>query len=158
MRHVISLGVLLYAVWLLMSGHYTPLLLGIGVACTVLTVWIAHVMATIDHEGHPIHLAIGGISFWPWLMWEIIKANIDVARIILSPSLPISPSVFTTRASQSDELGRVVYGNSITLTPGTVTIGMEGDELTVHALTRTSAAGVQTGDMDRRVSKLMGEP
>ncbi len=140
-----------------MSGHYDSLLLSLGVASALLAVWIARRMETIDKEGHPIHLAVRGLTYAPWLLWQIIKSNIDVARIILHPRLPISPVVFSTRAGQSDELGRVVYGNSITLTPGTVTIGLEGDELLVHALTRDSANGVKNGEMDRRVRRFMGE-
>ncbi|WP_198409174.1 Na+/H+ antiporter subunit E [Magnetospira sp. QH-2] len=152
-----SLGAILLAFWLMMSGHYGGLMISLGVASVVVTVWIAHRMETTDHEGHPMHLAVRGMTFWPWLYWEIIKSNIDVAKIILSPKMPISPQVFVTKASQSDELGRVVYANSITLTPGTVTMGIDDDQLEVHALTRDTAAGVQTGDMDRRVCKLMGE-
>jgi multicomponent Na+:H+ antiporter subunit E len=115
-------------------------------------------MEVIDHEGHPIHLGIRALTYFPWLFKEIAVSNLDVARAILGRDMPIEPRVFNVRASQTDELGRVSYANSITLTPGTVTVGLEDDLLTVHALTTKSREGLLTGEMDRRVSAMMGEP
>ena len=153
----ISLWVFLYVFWLLLSGHYTPLLMGFGAVSCTLVVYIAHRMDVIDHEGHPSHLSIRILPYWAWLCWEIVKANFDVAKVILSPKMPISPVMFKTKASQSQELGQVIYANSITLTPGTVTVAMEDGVLEVHALTKEGAEGVLTGDMDRRVSVVKGE-
>jgi multicomponent Na+:H+ antiporter subunit E len=74
----------------------------------------------------------------------------------LSPSLPISPTIIHVRASQKSDLGKVIYGNSITLTPGTVAIDIDGDKIEVHALTREAAQALRDGDMDRRVTRLEG--
>ena len=156
MQRTVTLGGVLFVVWLLLSGHFEPLLLGLGVASVVVVLIVARRMEVIDREGHPIHLTWRAIGYWPWLLWEIVKANIDVARVILRPRMPIQPNVFTVPGSQRSELGNVIYANSITLTPGTVTIALESGKLTVHALTRDAAAGVETGEMDRRVSAMEG--
>jgi multicomponent Na+:H+ antiporter subunit E len=113
-------------------------------------------MDVIDHEGHPIHLGWRSIFYWPWLIWEILKSNVQMARVILGRSMPIQPAVFKVRGSQKSELGHVIYGNSITLTPGTVTIGLDQGELTIHALTKPAADGLKSGGMDRRVTAMMG--
>lgn len=153
---IISLAVVLSVLWLLLSGHYNPLLLGLGVASVVLTLIVSVRMGVTDREGHPIHLALRGMIYWPWLIKEIVVANIDVAKAILGLTDAIKPSLFTVKASQHTDLGKTIYANSITLTPGTVTIGMSGDELTIHALTPAAREGLDTGEMDRRVALVEG--
>lgn len=157
MASSISLWVFLFVFWFLLSGHTEPLLLGFGAFSCALVVYIAHRMDVIDHEGHPSHLSFKIIPYWIWLCWEIIKANIDVAKVIISPKMPISPVMFKTKASQTRELGQVIYANSITLTPGTIAVDLEDGVLEIHALTIEGAEGVLTGDMDRRVCKVKGE-
>ncbi len=156
MLHALSLGLVLYGLWLLLSGHFEPLLLGLGVASVIVVVLIARRMDLIDHEGHPIHLSWRFILYMPWLGWEIVKANIDIARVIVRPKMAISPAVLRLKATQKSELGHVIYANSITPTPGTVTIGLEEGVLSVHALTREAAEGLKSGDMDRRVAAVEG--
>lgn len=157
MVHAISLALVLFALWLLLSGHYVPLLIGLGALSVLLVVTIALRMDVVDREGHPIHLSPKALLYWPWLGWEIVKANLDVARRILSPTLPISPTVIRLKASQKSDLGRVIYANSITLTPGTVSIDIDGEHIEVHALTREAAQALRTGDMDRRVTRFEGD-
>ena len=156
MLHTLSLGLVLYLLWMLLSGHTEPLLLWLGLASVTVTVLIANRMDVIDHEGHPIHLSLKGITYWPWLLWEIAKANVDVARVILRRDMPIEPAMLDIEGSQKSELGFVIYGNSITLTPGTVTVDLGGGKLQVHALTRLAADGLLSGEMDRRVTLLGG--
>ncbi len=157
MVHAISLALVLFALWLLLSGHYVPLLIGLGALSVLLGVTIALRMDVVDREGHPIHLSPKALLYWSWLAWEIVKSNVDVARRILSPTLPISPTVIRLKASQNSELGKVIYANSITLTPGTVSIDIDGDKIEVHALTREAAQALRTGDMDRRVTRFEGD-
>ncbi|MCW8861469.1 MAG: Na+/H+ antiporter subunit E [Rhodospirillales bacterium] len=155
MLRSLSLGAVLFATWLLLSGFYDdPLLLGLGVVSTVLVVYIAHRMDVIDHEGHPVQLSFGGVMYWPWLLWEIVKSNIGVAKVILSPSMPATPVFFKIKSSQKTDLGRTIYANSITLTPGTITVAIDGEDFLIHALTREGAKGVMSGKMDRKVSRL----
>ncbi|MEW5727425.1 MAG: Na+/H+ antiporter subunit E [Pseudomonadota bacterium] len=158
MGRAVSLAVVMALLWLALSGHFEPWLLGLGGASAVLVAWIAHRLEAVDHEGHPLHLAPRGLGYWPWLMVEIVKANLDVARAILSSPASVDPSVFRVKAGQRDELGLVIHANSITLTPGTVTMDVEPDGwLTVHALTPATRAGVESGEMDRRVSRFVGD-
>ncbi len=156
MLHALSLGAFLYGLWLLLSGHFEPLLLGLGAASVVVVVLIARRMDLVDHEGHPVHLSWRFILYLPWLGWEIVKANIDIARVIVRPRMAIGPAVLRLKATQKSELGHVIYANSITLTPGTVTIGLDAGVLSVHALTREAAEGLKSGDMDRRVAAVEG--
>lgn len=158
MLHAISLGLVLFGLWLLLSGLFTTLLLGLGVGSVIAVVWIAHRMDVIDHEGHPIHLTARAVFFWPWLLKKIIKANFDIARVIVSRKMPIDPTVIRVKATQETELGQVVYGNSITLTPGTVTIDIDKDIMTIHALTLDAAEGLMSGEMDRRVTNMEDYP
>ncbi|MBT5058767.1 MAG: Na+/H+ antiporter subunit E [Gemmatimonadetes bacterium] len=156
MGRLLSLIVLLFGTWLLWSGIYQPLTIGFGVVSCLFVAWLSARMGIADEEGTPIHLVPRLILYVPWLVWAIVKSNIDVARRILRPSLPISPRLVKIKASQQNDLGRVVYANSITLTPGTVTVDIEGDELTIHALTAEAEADLLTGEMDRRVTNLQG--
>ena len=155
MLHAFSMGLVLYVLWLLLSGIFEPLLLGLGVASCIVVLYIAHRMDVIDREGHPIDLTWRTVLYFPWLIWEIVKANIDVALAIVRPAMAIEPRLLDIEAAQKDDLGRVIYANSITLTPGTVTIATEGSAFTVHALTRAAAKGLESGDMDRRVSAMV---
>lgn len=142
------------AIWLMFSGHYTPLLIGLGIASVLLSVWISLRMEVVYYEGNPIAISFAAIGYFPWLIWEIIKSNIDVAKRILSPSLPINPRVFRVTASQRTAVGRTIYANSITLTPGTVTIQVRGNEFEVHALTSDTEESLRTGKMDARVARM----
>lgn len=156
MIRVVSLVVVLAVVWLLLSGHTDALLLSLGAASCLLVAWIAHRMEVVDHEGHPVHISWRAPMYWLWLGWKIIEANIDVARRILHPALPVSPTVFKVHSSQKSDLGRVTYANSITLTPGTVSLSLSADEIEVHALSREAAAELMQGEMDRLVTRFEG--
>ena len=155
-RHILML-LIMFGVWLLWSGHYSfdhMLVLGLGVVSCVFVVYMANRMDIVDEEGHPIHLLFQLLLYIPWLLWAIVKANIDVAKRVLNPSLPISPCMVRIKATQKTDLTRVIFANSITLTPGTVSVELVGDDILVHALTREAAEDVQSGDMDRRVTSL----
>jgi len=154
MVHVVGLGSSLIAFWLLMSGHYTPLIISLGGASVLLVLYIAHRMDLYDHETFPFHLKSKIFPYWAWLTREIFKANLHVAKVILKPSLPLAPRIVRVKATQTSDLGKVIYANSITLTPGTVSIDIEGDEIIVHALNQELADGVLNDDMDERVSAL----
>lgn len=159
MRILLSLAVVLFGVWLLWSGRYSidrSLVLALGVVSCLTVVAIVRRMGIVDSEAHPIHLAARALAYVPWLLFVIVRSNIDVALRILSPGMPISPTLVKTRASQKHALGRVIYANSITLTPGTVSVEVEDDAILVHALTRESAEELLDGGMDRRVTAVEG--
>ncbi len=152
--YAIALGVVLAAVWLLWSGHTDALLLSFGAVSVAATVGLSRRLGLLDDEGVPLGPLPRFLAYQPWLVLEIFKANVDVARRILSPSMPIRPSLIRVRASQKTDVMRVLYANSITLTPGTVTLEVEEDVLTIHALTDEAAAGVFEGTMDRKVARV----
>ena len=155
--HALYLGGVLFAVWLLLSGHYTPFMLILGLVSCVAVIAITRRMEVIDQEGHPVHLTWRALLYWPWLMVEIVKANIDVAKRILIPSIGISPTMIRIKTSQTSDLGKVIYANSITLTPGTISVEIANDEILVHALSKSGAEDLLSGEMDRRVTRMVGE-
>ncbi len=157
MSRGLIVGLSLTVFWLFLSGYFETLLLALGAASVLLCVFIAWRMDIHDREGHPLHLAARGLGYIPWLLKEIVLSNIHVARVILDPRLPINPKVVDVPANQQSELGHVIYANSITLTPGTVTIGLREGELSVHALTDSTREGLETGDMGRRVCEFEGD-
>lgn len=154
MFRAIGLGLVLLALWLLMSGIYQPLIIGLGLFSVALVVLISHRMDLIEREGMPFHLIMHIPKYWLWLFKEIVLANIHVARLILDPKLPISPSMIEVKATQNSDLGRVIHANSITLTPGTVSVELEGDVILVHAISKEAAEGTLEGGIDRRVTAL----
>lgn len=156
MVRAFSLAGTLLVFWLLLSGHYTPFVIGLGAASIVGVVLLARRMDVIDQEGHPIHLGAGAVWYWPWLLKEIVKSGWSVTRIILHPRLPIEPTMVRFRPGQRTQVGLATHANSITLTPGTISIDVGADEFLVHALTREGAEGVRSGDMDGRVSRFEG--
>lgn len=145
------------AAWLLWSGIYKPLLLGLGLASVATCVYLAIRMRAIDGEGsgftimdHLHQLA----SYWPWLIKEIAKSNVDVTKAVLASKIDVDPVLVRLKPTQKTRMGRVIYGNSITLTPGTITVDMKDELLLVHALSQEGADGLAEGEMDRRVSAL----
>ena len=149
----LSAIVVLFLFWLLLSGYFEPFLLAAGVGSSVAVVWLAHRMNVIDQEGHPVRLGWRALTYWPWLFKEIAKSAWDVSRIILNPRLPISPQLVRVKTTQKTTVGVVTYANSITLTPGTISVEVQQGEILVHALTAEGAAGLAAGDMDRRVTR-----
>ncbi len=156
MLHIISLSAGLFGLWLLLSGIFKPLIIFFGVVSVLLVVWLARRMDLVDHEAVPVQLTGGILGYWIWLAKEIAVANYAVARVILDPKLPISPVMVRVKATQKTDVGRVIHANSITLTPGTVSVELEGDEILVHALTQELADGTMEGSIDRRVTAVEG--
>ena len=111
------LFVFYFVIWLLLSGHYDPLLLTLGVLSCIICLYVTWKAKFIDEEGLPLHLLIRLPIYTLWLFKEIIKANIDTAKIIILNNP--DPQNFRVKSSQKTEAGKVTYANSITLTPGT---------------------------------------
>ena len=156
---VVSLAMALFVFWILLSGHFDAFLLGSGAVAAVLVALFGVRLGYADSEGHPAELILPGLLYWPWLIKEIVSSTIDVARIIVDPRLPISPRLVAVRPSQKTAVGVVTYANSITLTPGTITVEVDRHDrrFIVHALTAAGAAGLEAGDMDRRVAAFEGK-
>ena len=154
MRHTIILSISLSVFWLLNSEHSTDYMLSLGVISIAFVVYIAHRMDVVDHESQPVHLTLKIPAYYTWLIKEIILANLVVVKHIWLGNKSISPVIATISASQKTEIGKVIYANSITLTPGTVSVNLEGDRIMVHALLQESINDLESGEMDRRVVQL----
>lgn len=150
MQHRLSVLLVLSLIWLMNSGHYSALLLSLGLLSVCFAVWIAERMDVIDHESQPIHLTARVPSYWLWLAKNILLSNIDVVIRIWRGPKAISPCLATLPAEQASDMGKVIYANSINLTPGTLAIELEDGHVLVHALTEQSMADLQQGEMARR--------
>ena len=152
-------GLTLFAFWLLLSGLFTPFLIAAGAVCALAALALGQRMEVLDREGHPLHLSLRiALSYWPWLLKEIVKSGWEVSLAILHPKLPITPTLVRFRASQTTDLGLVIHANSITLTPGTICVAIDGREFLVHALLHSGVESTCSGsDMDRRVAALEGD-
>jgi len=154
LSRIAGLWIVLYGLWLLLSGHFDLLFLAFGAGTCTAAVYVAVRMGVLEGEFLSTRLARRALAYLPWLAWEILKSNVRVARIILAPRLRIDPEIVHFRASQRSELGRFIYANSITLTPGTITAGIVGDDFEVHALDRAHVDGSEENEMNKRVTAL----
>jgi len=154
MKHTISLFLTLAAFWLLNSGHYTALILTLGVLSIMLILYITRAMDVVDHESQPLYLSKKILGYYLWLAKEIVLSNISVVKKIWLGSDALSPTLTTIRAHQKTDMGKVIYANSITLTPGTVTVYLDGDQILVHALLKENIEALEAGEMDRRICQL----
>ncbi|MEQ9144953.1 MAG: Na+/H+ antiporter subunit E [Parvibaculaceae bacterium] len=155
MIHAVTMALGLFGLWLLLSGFYdNTLLLGFGVVSCLVCVYIAARMEVVDHESVPLQLKLGVIGYIAWLTREIGKANWAVTRVILSPRMPLRQRMIHVPATQQTDVGRVTFANSITLTPGTITVETEQNSFLVHALTDEAADQAALADMGARVSSV----
>ncbi len=140
--------------WLLWSGYLTPSLLFYGLISCGLCLAAAMRTGMVDRESLAYQMMPRSFGYFAWLMLEIVKSNIAVAKIILDPKLPVRPRIIKTPASQVSDVGRVTFANSITLTPGTITLAVRNEHVVVHALNDDFADDLQTGVMDQRVCRM----
>ena len=150
MVYLIGLIFALAAFWLGLSGHYTPLLLTLGTISLGVSVLLSARLQLLDREGVPYYSSFGVLLYFPWLMKEIFKANIDVIQACLRADLDIDPALVKVKTGCETDLAKTLFANSITLTPGTVTVAVEKDRLLVHALYEEAAGPEAFSEMDRR--------
>ena len=148
----ITLFIVLFAFWLLMSGYYTPLILSLGIISCLLSVYLTIKGKFLDNETLPIYFFPRLIQYTLWLIKEILKSNIQTAKVIIMKSE--EPELFSVKATQKTNEGKVTYANSITLTPGTVTTQIKNDIFEVHALTKDFGDDVRSSEMDKMVTWL----
>ena len=140
--------------WLLLSGHFTALLLSLGLVSVLLVVWFLRRMDRIDGEVSFMRISFGLIGYLVWLFGAVIMSNLDVVRRIWAPEMPISPNWSRVDTEIRTPLKKTLYANSITLTPGTLTTSAREDHLMVHCLTQENTADLRAGEMERRIRKL----
>jgi multicomponent Na+:H+ antiporter subunit E len=146
--------VLLIAAWVLWSGMFKPLLLGLGAFSCLLAGYIAVRMGYFDSNVFALRFNLRLLGFWAWLLKEIVKSSLEVARIVLSRDPQLSTRVVEIDASRLSPVDQAVLGNSITLTPGTLTLDAKDGRLLVHALTPEGAEALEDGEMLRRVAAI----
>ena len=141
--------------WILLSGHVGALDLAMGVAASALVTF-----ANRDVEGvsEMLRWTPRLLAYLPWLLKEIWVANLQVVKLVLDPALPIDPVVVRVRTRFSSDFARTTLANSITLTPGTITLDVDGDDFLVHAITAGGGADIVAGGMARRVGRMFGDP
>ena len=140
--------------WLMLSGHYSPLLLAMGAVSVALVSWIAHRMDDIDNEVMPLHLIHKLPRYAFWLVGQIVQSNLDLVVRIWRRESDVNPVLLRVPLPQRTDACRVIYANSINLTPGTLTVDMGDESLLVHTLAPQGAQSVREGEMARRVSLL----
>lgn len=151
---ILLLLALLITAWLLWSGHFTPLLLAFGAFSCLLVGYLTQRMGYFDNEVFALRFGLRLFSYLAWLAKEVMRSGIEVARVVLDPRLPISPRVVEIKASADHPVDLVIFGNSITLTPGTLTLDVHRGVIKVHSLTQAGADDLLSGEMDRRVASL----
>ena len=151
---LVLIALVLFGYWLVLSGHYDNWFNVSGGLLAIAVVWFCWTKGVTDREGFPVGRIPKGLVYWPWLLIEIVKSALNVTRIILSPSLPISPTLVKVDAQQKTAVGLVTYANSITLTPGTISIeaSEKGSCIWVHAIEREGAEGFADDEMNRKVA------
>jgi multicomponent Na+:H+ antiporter subunit E len=162
MIYVIVLAFVLVVIWLSWSGIYVDdaggpatMMLSFGAISVAITVWVSTRLNIVDDEGQPIAWGIAPVGYFLWLLKEILIANIDVISRIIKPNMNYSPTWIKVSAKQKSRLGRAVFANSITLTPGTVSVDVGSDYIWVHAISKEGAESLlEGGDMGERVCKV----
>lgn len=142
---------------MVLSGYFKPLLLSLGVISIVLTIWIARRMRILDGETAPYMTIPQTLVYFTWLFKEIIKANIAVVRAVLSPDMAVSPTLTRIPTPQKTDIGKVMFANSITLTPGTVSVDIQDDHILVHALLSEMSDPSDFAEMAERSAWAIGE-
>jgi multicomponent Na+:H+ antiporter subunit E len=140
--------------WLLLSGHFEPLLLALGVVSVALVCVLSWRAGLTRRPSATVPFMLRLPRYFLWLVKEVLVSSLAVVRRVWSPRPILLPAVTTTASSGLSELSQVVYANSITLTPGTLSLEVGEDHIEVHALTRADVKQLHAGAMLRRVRRL----
>ena len=155
---LVLISATLFAYWLLLSGHYNLWLVASGAVLSVLVVAFCLFKGLTDAEGFPIEKLPRALIYWPWLGWQMVLSALNVTKLILNPRLPISPTMVKVNTLQRSAVGLTTYANSITMTPGTISVEVseQGKTIWVHAITLENAAGFADDEMNRQVAWMDG--
>ena len=157
MKYLYSFLVL-FVPWLVLSGKFDSAHVGMGVLCSLLVgYWCADLLFQdkATTPGNRLRQVIGFVGYMGWLLVQVILANLHVFRVALSPRMNelLSPQMVEFDSTLEKELSKFILANSITLTPGTVTVRVEGSRFLVHALTDSTVRGLP-GTMEKRIAKI----
>lgn len=162
--HLVGMAVVLFAFWMILAGRTEIKFIVYGILTSIVTAWITYPLLLVSSKDGSKKFFVFGISIFKmlryslWLLWQLVLANIDVAKATTSQNLDINPQIVRFYFRSENPMAAVVLADSITLTPGTVTINVTDDGLfEIHALTDGAASGVLDGSMQKQVAKLFGE-
>lgn len=151
---ILILFVLLAVTWLVWSGFLKSLLLSLGLVSSILCIWLALRMRFFDDYLFSLPAGMGLLGYLVWLTREVTASSLSVAKVVLSPSLPISPRIARIRTNTEHPYDQVLFANSITLTPGTLSMDLDKGIVTVHSLTEEGMRDLLSGEMNRRITAL----
>jgi len=157
LRYGLVLAIVLAIYWFALSFYTIPLIVAFGVISVLLVIGLCARMKILDEETVPYLFTLPTAVYLFWLGKEIVKANVQVVKAVLSPDMEISPTMVKIPSTPRTEIGKTMFGNSITLTPGTVTVEMEEDEILVHALLTEMSDPKGFEDMAARAAWAVGE-
>jgi multicomponent Na+:H+ antiporter subunit E len=148
--------IIMFAFWILLSGHFTVILVISGLVASLIVAWFSHdLLFGRTDFGRAFRWYFRFLRYLPWLLWQIIVSNLDLVYRTLHPKMPIDPRMVEFDTNLKTDLGIATLANSITLTPGTVTIAADKDgRFKVHAIAQGPAESLLEGDMKRRVERL----
>lgn len=152
MTYLPGLVIALTAFWFALSGETSPFFQGLAVVSVLLSLWLTARLRIIGRDASPYHRIVPLLAYLPWLMVQIVRANVAVIARVLGPRHAIDPAMVRLRTRARTDLGKALFANSITLTPGTVTVDVQGDRVLVHALVRENASVASFEPMDRRAA------
>ncbi|WP_286235478.1 Na+/H+ antiporter subunit E [Thalassotalea sediminis] len=155
--HLLKWAILLFGFWLMLSGYFQPLLLSFGAISVAVVLIVIKRMDNVDQQPKQVSTGQRILRYFLWLISEIIRSSYHVTKLIWGSSKNISPSLSKISVEKIPHNTRVLYANSITLTPGTLSVDLEGDELTVHALQKRSIDRLRKGDMENKLKIIWGE-
>lgn len=159
--HLVSMFILLFVFWMILSGRAETKFIVYGVLTAAVTSWITYPLLLVNNKDKTKKYFVFGvnpiklISYFGWLMWQLFLANMDVLLATTSQEMAIDPKIVRFYYRNDNPMAIVMLANSITLTPGTVTINVEDDGMfEIHALTKGAAEGVLDDTMAKKVSRL----
>ncbi len=157
MMPALFLFLLLGAFWALLSGQFhNNFLIVAGVLCITFIVWMSRRMGLLDDEGVPARFYPRALAYLPWLAWQVVLSNWDVFKRIWARDMPIDPRMAWIPYSTRHPFVTTTYANSITLTPGTVTVVVDENRMLIHCLAQEAEDGLLEGDMERHCKRLEG--
>lgn len=158
LARLVITALLLSVSWLLWSGMYKPLLLSLGLVSVAVTMLLAYRMHFFKVRVYALRFSVGIVRYWVWLFFEVIKSSLQVTREILRPTINLKPQVIQIPRAARSDFQTMMLGNSITLTPGTITLDVDEDTILVHALTKAGADDLLAGSMAKRVDAFAEDP
>ncbi|TVP94329.1 MAG: hypothetical protein EA374_07080 [Acholeplasmatales bacterium] len=154
----VTLFFALFVFWLIIAADANWMTLLVGALASALIVWYSLDMVFTSEDVPKLSVrTVWDVCRLVWtFMREMIVANIQVAKIVLHPKMPLEPTFRQVRQPLKKDLIRTLYGNAITLTPGTLTVQMDEQTILVHGLTRAHVEQLEGGTLEKAFTALEG--